>query len=117
MYRKYKDVVSAVIIFMAGLIYFILSFSIRQYGDAAVDSSFLPRILGGLLLLLSSVQIVSGIRKANAISVSDKDSMVGHVGYLPVVLTLLLMFAYAAGMKPLGFLLSTIAFVFSRHWF
>jgi hypothetical protein len=113
MWQKYKELISSSIITLIGLVYFVMAFSIRQYGDAVLDSRFLPLLLGCLLIAFGTVKLVGSIRqsfhKDGGIN-SEPPEESGSSRH--VMLTLILMIAYAFTMKPLGFLISTSAYMF-----
>lgn len=62
--KKYKDIMMGTILFIVGLIYFIMSFSIKlTYIDRIVGSRVFPQICGVILIGLSLWLVVSGVRR------------------------------------------------------
>lgn len=95
---------------LLAVVYYMYSFSIKEYGDAAVNSRFMPQILGIVLLLLSIAQIVSVI--VNKKALESVSTGTGSKINAKVIQTLILIAVYATIMIPVGFLLSTMAYIF-----
>lgn len=113
MWQKYKEVVSSGVISAFGFVYLIMSFSVRQYGDAVLDSRSLPKVLGALLLVFGLIRLFASIKilmKANSDEPATEPEEAGS--RIHVILTLALMLAYALTMKTLGFLISTTVYMF-----
>lgn len=65
-----KELAVGVIFLLIGVVYFALAFTIPAYdaygGSSVVDSSFVPKVVGVLLMLLSAVQIYLTVKKADS---------------------------------------------------
>lgn len=113
MWQKYKELISSSVITVVGLVYFILAFSIRQYGDAVLDSRFLPLVLGVLLVVFGSVKLFGSIRQTLRQEHETATMNSPETGSrIHVLLTIALMIGYAFALKPLGFLFSTSVYMF-----
>lgn len=113
MWRKYKEVISSGVISAFGFVYFIMSFSVRQYGDAVLDSRSLPLALGALLLVFGLIRFYTSIKSLVKVNFDNPVKESDEAGSrIHVILTLVLMLAYALTMKRLGFLISTTVYMF-----
>lgn len=136
-----------------GIFFFVLSVayllgsltiaSYTGYGDQAVDSKFMPRVLGILMAGLSVIRMVGAIKQlrlenkgdvqaaaaqttnsaATAASPDeakesfDEDAYVKGSSLHSFVVIAGLLVLYVAAFKPLGFILSSIAFLFGAMLF
>ncbi|MGI6699642.1 MAG: tripartite tricarboxylate transporter TctB family protein [Christensenellales bacterium] len=116
-FRKYKDLIlGSVMLVISGLyLYFAQQIKTRpkiipSYSNARI----FPTILGILLLAMSILLIIQGIRKAKSFDASKEDTgdQVSKEDYLVVVLTLGVILLYVLLMVPLGFNLSTMLYLF-----
>lgn len=164
--KNYKKELWIGIVFLAlSIAYFIGSFSIATYGgygNQAVDSKFMPRVLGGLMAVLSILQILITVRKnrkalaeaqsrapepaapapeapeeiveetmeeitASNAENFDEDAIMKGSSTFSFCVIVVLLILYIALFKPLGFILSSIAFLLcsmtfltpktKRNWF
>jgi putative tricarboxylic transport membrane protein len=118
---KYRDVFSGVIMLLLAAGYLVGSLSIREYGDAAVNSRFFPQVLGWLLLVFSVLQLVVAIRnRASPRSGGNgrEESAGGEEKAgrfcIKVIWTLLVILAYIFLIDILGFILSSTLFLMAQ---
>ena len=61
-----KELLVGVIFLIVGVAYFALAFTIPSYdaygGSSVVDSSFVPKVIGALMTVLSVLQLVVSLR-------------------------------------------------------
>lgn len=76
------------------------------------SASVVPTLLGVVLLVLSMICIIQGIGKLRAADGEGQKGKTNKDDLLPVVLTFAVMIGYTLIMQPLGFILSTIIFLF-----
>ena len=61
-----KELLVGVIFLIVGVAYFALAFTIPSYdaygGSSVVDSSFVPKVIGALMTVLSVLQLVFSLR-------------------------------------------------------
>jgi len=121
MWQKFRDLIGASVITLFGLLFFLSTFSVRKYGNMAIDSRSFPQILGILVMGIGAIQIIQSIRVLDKNKVKAKseteEEKTGTTEIAPssmknAVLTIVLMILYALLMKPLGFLLSTCIYTF-----
>lgn len=126
--KKNSDFISGSVLAVFSILYLYFSREIRIFkgiGAAPLDARFFPRFLGGTLLLLSAALMIRGLlaikRKPSdqkSIENNPNENMhkINKIGTARVWLTGVLLFGYIAGMKYVGFLISTFLFlVFETH--
>lgn len=109
--RKHGDLVFGFIILAFGILYLALCTQITIKPSDALNSAFVPYILGVLLLVISCFQIIRGIgamKKADA----DDTPMGEGIDGKTVTITMLLLVAYIAVLPFLGFILATMVYLF-----
>ena len=155
MKNEKKELWIGIIFFVLSIVYFAGSFAIPSYsgyGQQTVDSKFMPRFLGIMLAILSVIQIIisyiklkqstngksTGSTELHTGSVTasnvddakknfDEDAYIkGSSVHSIIVIGVLLLF-YVATFKSLGFIVSSIIFLFctilfltpkeKRNWF
>jgi len=118
---KNKDIMVGAASIVISIILFIASFRVREMFAATVDAGFVPRIVATVLALLGVILIVRQVRanasaparaSAPAAAQGPKETPVGMVGTLPVVLNIILFIAYLLALAPLGFIIATSAYMF-----
>lgn len=89
-------------------------------GATPLDARFMPRFWGTCLLILSLILVFRGIKQrknaiASGFDLQNKVTIVQQiVDNREVVLTFVFLGIYVAAMKGIGFLITTIAFLFAE---
>lgn len=101
----------------AGLGYLYLTVNLPRRGTGSasfVDASFVPYILASLMIGLGALQIVAELRVTKAAARRDPDAGTedGSASYWTVAVTLALVAAFAAALRPLGFPIVTALYLF-----
>lgn len=122
--KKYKEVIIAVCVMIFATVYFIASFSIKGAGlTGVVGATTLPRFIAVLMFVLGVLQLLSSVKQIKITEVikateSQKNAKESEsvkssqsINIKAVVLTLLIIIAYVALIKPLGYVISTIVFL------
>lgn len=132
------------IVFLAlSVAYFLGSFAISSYsgyGNQVVDSKFMPQLLGVMMAVLSAIQILTALKaekkgrmddggegaQTAAATAStpeeakesfDEDAYVKGSSMKSFLVIAALLVLYVAAFKPLGFILSSAAFLFCTMLF
>lgn len=130
---KNKEFLIGVGFFVLGVVYFALAFTIPSYdaygGSSVVDSSFLPKVIGALLMGLSVLQMMSAKRKDTESAVLpaestpnqeteefkvedyDDDAVTKNADTKSLLAIFATLVLYIALMPLLGFMLSTVLFL------
>ena len=124
MKTKYKiNMAAGGLLFAFGLGYFLLSWQIAAFkglGAPPIDARFVPRLWGGLLMLLSALVFLRGLReylalrKAGGLEAKGKGIAAWVADNREVVLTFLALLAYIALLKPVGFIIMSALYIFAE---
>ncbi len=120
MNNKRNDLITGIVLALFALWYFYEALSIRIFagmGKAVVNSTTMPKIWAVCLLLLAGALILRSLRTP-----APKDAKSGSGFNLgawvkanyEVFLTFAALFLYAALMEPLGFIISSILYIFAQ---
>lgn len=136
--KKYKDIIIGAFLFAVGLVYFIMSFSIKlTYIDQIVGSRLFPQICGTVFMGLSLWLAVTGVirlwqsrsnRKWGTGAEMDAEGTSGGMGdresephephiVSPVVKTLLVLVSFAVFcwlLDKIGFVMDAFLYLFSQ---
>ena len=133
-----KELLVGVIFLVVGIAYFALAFTIPSYdaygGSSVVDSSFVPKVVGILMIVLSVMQLLIASKSSkNAPTVEasakpeetaeeggefkvedwDDDAANRNADTKALVAIFLILIVYMALMSVLGFMISSALFLFA----
>lgn len=119
--KKYREIIGGVVFFVFALAYFVMAFGIKQFGagkPGIVTSDFMPKIYGGLILILSAIQILQGVwqlKTQHQLLATDARTS-GECGIKfqiewEILLTFLLLVLYVGMLKTIGFLITSVLFI------
>lgn len=113
------DLITGIIAAIFSIFYLSQTYSIKIFGGA--DARTIPKIWGIGLLVLSIMLIIRSLYKMyknkKEISINDNRKVIDKIkNKREVVYTFLLLIFYAILMEPLGFVLSSILYVFFQIW-
>ncbi len=121
---KYKmNMFAGGLLFAFGLAYFILSWQIPNFkglGAPPIDAKFVPRLWGGLLMLLSAIVFVRGLLeflrlKKEGKLVKGSESVVAKmIDTREVILTFVCLLVYIWLLKPVGFIIMSALYIFAE---
>ncbi len=118
--KKYSDVVASIILLIFAIVMYGATFNMQRLTDSVVGSEFAPRLVAGGIFILSIVLLISGIYNARQlkkqIDPMDDDFEEKEkepIQYKKVLLAVLFFAIYIALMKPIGFLIMTIVYLFA----
>ncbi len=110
--NKYQDLITGIVIAVFAIFYLIGSTYIKPSPHVSVGAEFMPKIYGSILLLLAVCLTYQGFLKAKQFS--DKHEVRGEEekDTKNAILSFTLIFAYVAFMEILGFVISSMIFLF-----
>ena len=108
-FKKYENIIPGAIFLAIAVLYAIQIPSIRISNFAPIDSAFFPKVLCTLLAMLAIIQIVFGIKSVKNIG---DDVAVSNADYVCVLQTLAMAVVYVALLRPAGFIVSSIVYLF-----
>lgn len=117
-----KDLVTGLIAAAFSAFYLMQTTGIKVFGGATagVTAQTIPRLWGGAMLVLSIILILRSIismRKQAEKSMEEKTEFLEVLKERrEVVYTFILLILYAALMKPLGFIVMSILYVYLQVW-
>lgn len=125
MKTKYKmNMITGAVIFAFGLAYFILSWQIANFkglGAPPIDAKFVPRLWGGLLMLLSLIVFLRGLREYLQLKKEGKiEKKTGGplkakiVENREVILTFICLLIYIWLLQPVGFIIMSALYIFAE---
>lgn len=125
MKKKYGDIIAGSVLFVLGLVYFIMAFSIkRTYIDRVVGSRMFPQICGGVLMGLAALLIIHGVtalrgQKKEALEnkkeEQEREEKGGVIGpAMKTVLVLVSFGVFAWLLDKIGFTAASILYLFSQ---
>ncbi len=115
-FQKCKDLILGCVLLALSIAYTILARQIKtrpKMVPSYANSQIIPTLLGILLAILSVCLIVQGIRKLKADGDVESKKM-SRVDLLSIVLTFAAMCVYILILPTLGFMLSTMIFLFAQ---
>ena len=117
-----KDLLTGIVAAAFSAFYLMQTSGIKIFGGATagVTAQTIPRLWGGALLALSLVLILRSIltmRKSKAEETAEKKGILAALKERrEVVFTFVLLILYAALMKPVGFIIMSILYVYLQVW-
>jgi putative tricarboxylic transport membrane protein len=108
---RVKGTLVGIMMLAAGLAYLYLTANLPR--RAVVDAAFIPYVLAFLMIALGLAQTIIGLRlpsETKAKAAPDKDAE--RPSYSNVVKTLLLVAAFTAALRPLGFPIAAALYLF-----
>jgi len=121
---KYKmNMIAGGVIFAFALAYFIMTWQIANFrglGAPPIDAKFVPRLWGGLLMLLSLIVFLRGLieyiklRKAKKLVKSEESIVKRAIDTREVILTFAALFIYILLLQPVGFIIMSALYIFAE---
>lgn len=111
--KKYESMIMAVLFIIISFVYASQIPFIKITKFTLVNSAFFPKVLCVLLLSLSGIQLLFGINDIkNWKEDANKEEAVQGTDWKCVAETFALSVFYVAALKPAGFLISTVIYLF-----
>ncbi len=107
--KKYGDLICGIICAIVAAAVFVMSVQIGLKESASIGADFLPKIVSVILLTFSVILAVRGWKTARAGDEPQQEYPSNTRGVL-IMLTALVVYAYT--FKTVGFILTTIPFMF-----
>ena len=115
MTNKQRNLLTSVLFLIFGVFMFIQSQGVKHKIASDVGSGYVPAFIAGCLIVVSvSKLIITLTRKDPADNVVKKSDSSTKGG----IVTILIMLAYMLAFEPVGFIVSSILFLFAlMNWF
>lgn len=105
--EKYSELILGFIILFLGIVYFLLTNALPA--KEMIDGRFLPYILSGILIVLSLVQIYRGVKFLRHGGGEETEGVSDYGTFIKSLVNIVL---YIGLLNILGFIISTIVFLF-----
>jgi putative tricarboxylic transport membrane protein len=115
-----KDVLTGAFFVVLGIVIYVLTYDIKDFVTTSAGAAFLPTVCAVLFVVLGAVLVLEGRRTVLATSANVPDradpSSTGPAsnGLRAVVLTVALMAAYIGLLDSIGFVITTILYIFCQ---
>jgi len=113
---KDTNFITGVGVILLGVFMYFASYDIQEFVRTRVGASFMPRIAGSLFVILGGILIFGSFRcsvpAATQEPVSEAEEKKVFGGWPAVLLSLLLMIVYVGLIDSVGFVLSSIFYIF-----
>lgn len=119
--KRYSDVIASIVLLLFSIVMFLGTLNMKRLTDMAIGSEFAPRLVAAGIFILSLILFVNGLKKAREQD-GESDELEDHaddsnekeaINYKKVLIVILLFAMYVALMRPIGFLLMTIIYLFT----
>ena len=114
-FKKCKDLILGIVMLLLSGFYLIFAQQIKtrpKLTPSYASAQIMPTLLGAILAVLSIVCIIQGIRQMKAPDEAEETKKKGKGDLMAVVLTFAVIIGYILVMPTLGFILSTILYLF-----
>lgn len=111
-FKKYKGLITGIVIALFAIAYLIGSLFIKRTKFVSIGADFMPKIYGTVLLLLAACQVYQGFLEAKQFVTATEKNEVKQKDTKNVLLTFILIVSYVALMELLGFVVSSMIFLF-----
>ena len=110
MIKKYGDLMSGIATAMFATVIFVASGFIKQRNNTGLGADFVPKLAAVILLVLSILLIIRGVRTSKAYGPIQKESVPAAYGVMAA--SFVLMLAYICLLSTVGFILTTMVYLF-----
>lgn len=105
-----RDIVIGASMLGAGIGLLVMAGQVPRRG--AIDAAFVPHVLAWLMVGLGALELVLSLRRGR----QGAEAPVETASYLTVAVSLGLIAAFVALLRPLGFPIAAAAFLFAQFW-
>jgi len=114
MTKKKQSLVLGSIFLVLSIVLYCQARSIKTGSSLLAGADFMPKVMAILLMLVSIAYLVQGFaNKVTEVSrQNDAKKKTEKMEWIRLVLEFLLLFGYLFCLKPIGFIISTMAFIF-----
>lgn len=113
-FRRHRDLILGIVMLILSFLYYYFAAHVKTRPMLTPDyagAQVVPRLLGIILAVLSALLIVQAVVRLKKNKAEDGEKMTRE-DLLSVVLTFAVTIFYVTAMQPLGFILSTVVFLF-----
>lgn len=111
-FKKYGDLVVSIFYAALGIALIVLSEMLPKSKVMAIGPDFMPVIIGVLILILAGVLLITTLSRFKMIQEEAEKSGKDEADYKRVIGSLVLALLYVYLLKPVGFIVSTLVYLF-----
>ena len=108
MFSKYKDTVAAAVTLVLGAYFTFSGLRLPKSANTSVGPGTMPTLVGVLMLVFGELLLIPALRGLKAESGQKKSA---RGGFLPLCLTVALLFLYVALWETVGFIVMTFIYL------
>lgn len=115
---KYREIIGGSVFFLCAAAYYVMAFGIQQYGaNDVMDSAFIPKVYGVLIMILSILQVVFGVLDLKKGESKEKSDETGNglsvkQQLASALITFAMLIVYVALLDSIGFIIMSSLFIF-----
>ena len=109
-FKKYGDIFVSIFFAIFSIVMIILSGMLPKSKVMEIGPDFMPTVIGIIMLILSVILLIQSIKKFNK-NLEEAGKTEDDSEYKRVLLSLILCIAYVFLLAPLGFIISTLAYL------
>lgn len=115
MTNKQRNLLTSVLFLAFGIFMFIQAQGVKHKIASDVGSGYVPAFIGGCLIVVSAAKLIITLTRKDPADNVKKKSDSSTIGG---VVTILIMLAYMLCFEPVGFIMSSVVFLFAlMNWF
>ena len=111
-FRKYGDIITGIFYAVLGAAVIYLSKQLPKSKVMKIGPDFMPMLIGVIILILALILLVSAIKNFKANSEKIASMPADTSDYKRVLASLVLVVIYVNILAPIGFILSTLGYLF-----
>ena len=115
MTNKQRNLLTSVLFLVFGVFMFIQSQGVKHKIASDVGSGYVPAFIAGCLIVVSVAKLIITLTRHDPDADKKQKSDSSNIGG---VVTVLIMLAYMLAFEPVGFIVSSVVFLFAlMNWF
>ncbi len=111
-FRKYGDIITGVFYAVLGAVVIYLASQLPKSRVMKIGPDFMPLVIGSIILVLALILLFSAVKNFKANSAKAASAGADTADYKRVLASLVLVVIYVNILAPVGFIVSTLAYLF-----
>jgi len=111
-FRKYGDIITGVFYAVLGAVVIYLASQLPKSRVMKIGPDFMPLVIGSIILVLALILLFSAVKNFKANSAKAASTGADTADYKRVLASLVLVVIYVNILAPVGFIVSTLAYLF-----
>lgn len=111
-FRKYGDIITGIFYAVLGAVVIYLAGQLPKSRVMKIGPDFMPLVIGSIILVLALMLLFSAVKNFKANSAKAEAANPDTADYKRVLASLVLVVVYVNILAPVGFIVSTLAYLF-----